>query len=148
MAASSPRRPQDIARENLRLGRLLEEAEARQTQAGRLSEALPSYLRSLVTFVRLEQDTLVVTVPDGTVAARLRMEQSQILERLRAAGGDFQWCYRFLIRIRPQARQRRTPKRKPKPISKENAGLLLQEARQTEDQGLSRVLENLARLAR
>ncbi|RMF19286.1 MAG: DUF721 domain-containing protein [Gammaproteobacteria bacterium] len=147
MSKTRPKRPDQIAREHNRLQKLLEEALNHDALNARFRQALPAHLSQLVTLISVQQGILTVVVPDGTVAARLRMEQSAIMSRLREGGEPFDYCYTFRIRIRPQARAKRA-RPKPIPISKENAGLLLQEARQTDDEGLSKVLEALARQAR
>ena len=120
---------------------------ARAQQVGRLQkifhQSLPSNLKdSGIEFASSVNGVISVIVPNALTANQIRMTQHEILQHLRQFS-EFEFIYQIKPKVRPQV-ERPRQKRRATPISKQNAELLLQEARHCGDEELRKVLESLA----
>ncbi|MCH8499723.1 MAG: DUF721 domain-containing protein [Marinobacter sp.] len=122
---------------------LLAKAALHRSAEQQIVEALPEQFRGKCRFVSYHDGDLTLSAPDGVVGSQLRMQQQDVLTRLRAMGETFQFAWRLKVKVIP-AREPGKVTRAREPLSKENARLLKEEAGLTKDKGLREVLEKLA----
>ncbi len=125
------------------LGSLIERAQQVNRLQKMFTQSLPINLKdSGVEFACVINGVITVLVPNALAANQIRMQQHEILKHLRQFP-EFEFIYQIKPKVRPHA-ERQKRKRKVNPISKQNAELLLQEARHCGDEELRKVLESLA----
>jgi len=126
-----------------RLGSLIARAQQVNCLQKLFSHSLPSNLKeSGIEFASAVNGVISVIVPNALVANQIRMTQHEILQHLRQIP-EFEFIYQIKPKVRPQV-ERPKQQRQVNPISKQNAELLLQEARHCEDVELRKILESLA----
>ena len=103
---------------------------------------IPAELRDHVTLAGVRDGCLLLITDSGVWASRLRQLQHSLLGQLASRLPELK-VQSVGIKVRPRAGQRKNT-RKALRISKENARLLEEEAGQTKDEGLKRVLQSLA----
>ncbi|WP_020409317.1 DciA family protein [Hahella ganghwensis] len=124
------------------LGQLIDRASSLYQLQRRFSGVLPEDLKETVQFASVQNGRITVIVPNALSANLVRMRQHEILRDLRQFK-EFEFVYQILPKVKPQV-EKAKPKRQVNPVSKQNAELLMQEARHCDDEELRKVLESLA----
>ncbi len=124
------------------LSQLLGKAEQLQGLSELCYEYIPKQFRNKILINGIEGKTLVLTSQSASVATRLRVNQQDLINRLNQHP-QIPRINTLSIKIRPAQYQRRTTQN-TKTLSKENAQLLLEEAGQTKDESLRKILTRLA----
>jgi len=125
------------------LHQLLEQSEQLSRLQKHVTPLLPAELQQQVTIAGVRDGELLLLTHSGVWASRLRQLQTELIGKLERQLPGY-GIERLSIKVRPRSGAQRTG-RKANPISQKNARLLEEEARQTKDEGLKRVLLSLAR---
>ena len=125
------------------LHQLLEQSDQLTRLQKHVTPLLPIELQQHVTVAGVREGDLLLLTDSGVWASRLRQLQTELIRTLRAQLPGY-GIERLSIKVRPRSSTKKTG-RKANPISQKNAQLLEEEARQTKDEGLKRVLLSLAR---
>lgn len=126
---------------------LLEVASEHTHLEGLVSRGLPAQLGKLCRFGSYQEGELVLIVSGSAQASMLRLAQHEILGALRSLDAHFQFAWKLKIKVNPHHREPAQPKL-PMKISLDNARLLQEEARYTDDAELREVLLKLSRHTR
>lgn len=125
------------------LHQLLAQSEQLNRLQRHVTPLLPQELQQHVTIAGVRDGELLLLTNSGVWASRLRQLQTELVGKLQMQIPAY-GIERLSIKVRPRGGSQKTT-RKANPISQKNARLLEEEARQTKDEGLRRVLLSLAR---
>lgn len=125
------------------LHQLLVQSEQLSRLQKQVTPLLPTELQQHVTIAGVRGGDLLLLTDSGVWASRLRQVQAELIRTLKTRLPAY-GIEQVSVKVRPRAGAKKTV-RKANLISQKNAQLLEEEARQTKDEGLKRVLLSLAR---
>jgi hypothetical protein len=128
------------------LRKLVARAEQHQLAEQALLAQLPPSLQSGTRFVSCHEGELVLAADSGPKASQICFRQRDIMAAARTLE-LFRFVWKLKVKVVPPRFQNKAMAKK-KPLSKENAQLLKEEAEHTQDKALRQILEKLASHAR
>ena len=134
-------RPETLDRAPV-LKELMAKARTHQQAERDVIAALPPSLAQGTRFVSYREGELVLSASNGPQASQIRYRQHELMAELRKSEA-FQYVWKLTVKVVPP-RFSEAPEVQHRPLSKENARLLREEAGHTKDKRLREVLEKLA----
>ncbi|MDY6797622.1 MAG: DciA family protein [Pseudomonadota bacterium] len=134
-------RPETLDRAPV-LKELMARARAHQQAEKKAIAALPPALAEGTRFVSYREGELVLSASNGPKASQIRYRQHELMAELRKCE-VFRYVWKLTVKVVPP-RFSEAPETQHRPLSKENARLLREEAGHTKDKRLREVLEKLA----